>query len=665
MMSQCQSSIGHPYNQNGHEDSDTGSMKKGTRLRSSQKLIYNISGVAKSATINSTSYLFSAVTRGIKGTKNSIMGLVGGYSPNSASEPAISVQSFRPLNLDTSTDSNYSISDVMDKPPNFEEDESSKMKILTDNIETCSQDFYSGYLQKWTNYYGGYRKRFFSVDPIRNTLSYYKGEYDWPDKPRATVPLSRLKVLLPLSPTEMHRSASMSPTTFERNAPLKFDILVIKPKGSNKHHHNLEPESQIAEKTFEPKFYIWHLKADTNEQSFQWISLLARISSRSSCPSSLNPSPFPRSMNYPLLVPNPALGQRPTSVILSKDWDGIFHDLISICNTETITKFTFQNIRDLLFLLKSCREEEIRLHGDQIACLKEKLRWLAFQAIPSQTIPSVIDLQTDEMDAIYRGRDITGDGEENDTSSLALTEASSNVESIDSDASSSGDDLFFECENYRTSPQIEVGVEDLSPCIPKIGISELPSSSTVEAVLFPDSLSSSAIGYPPVPRARLPKTAAIDLSTVSVWSILRQAIGKDLTRLCVPIQFNEPLSMLQRVAEDMEYWSLIEQSIAEPLPERRLLFISAFALSVYSTTSDGRLGKPFNPLLHETYELVYRDQKSTPPRVAFRYISEQVSHHPPISASIAEGHGWVFESETRVKMSFWGKYISLIPSCWF
>ncbi|KAM0682192.1 hypothetical protein MDAP_002421 [Mitosporidium daphniae] len=672
-MSQCQSLVGLKNNQNNFEDEEGDSIKKGSRLRNSHRLIYNISGAAKSVTVNSTSYLFSAVSKGIKGTKNGIMGLVNGYSTNSVSEPMLQMQSSQNLDLEPSVEPGFPSDRLMAEL--FEDKESSDTENSVSDPETCSQDFYSGYLQKWTNYYGGYRKRFFSVDPIRNTLSYYKSEHDWPDKPRAVAPLSRLKILLPLNPTGSFLSASATSSTIERNAPLKFDIIIIKPKGSK--HRSADKELPLDKRELEPKFSIWHLKADTNEQSFQWISLLARVSSKSSRPSSANSSPFSRDVTCPLMTPShPFFGQRPSSAVLSKDWDGIFHDLIAICNTETITKFTFQTIRELLFLLKSCREEELRLHADQIACLKEKLRWLAFQTMPSQASSSVDELRASEVGFKYREKIVpeseeteepeeSEENEENketDAYSLTLTEGSSNAGSIDSDMSSSGDDLFFECENYKSSPKAEFSINELSVGLEITEASEVVASSKTEIECLPDNLSKSAIGYPLTPRNRLPGFASIDLSTVSVWSVLRQAIGKDLTKLCVPIQFNEPLSMLQRVAEDMEYWELIEQSITEPLPERRLLLISAFALSVYSTTSGGRLGKPFNPLLHETYELVYRDQKSSPPRVAFRYISEQVSHHPPIAASVAEGNGWIFESETRVKMSFWGKYISLIPA---
>jgi hypothetical protein len=33
---------------------------------------------------------------------------------------------------------------------------------------------------------------------------------------------------------------------------------------------------------------------------------------------------------------------------------------------------------------------------------------------------------------------------------------------------------------------------------------------------------------------------------VSLWSILKSFIGKDLTKIPLPVNFNEPISMLQR-----------------------------------------------------------------------------------------------------------------------
>ena len=35
-------------------------------------------------------------------------------------------------------------------------------------------------------------------------------------------------------------------------------------------------------------------------------------------------------------------------------------------------------------------------------------------------------------------------------------------------------------------------------------------------------------------------------------------IGKDMTKMTLPVSFNEPTSLLQRVAEDLEYADLLD-----------------------------------------------------------------------------------------------------------
>ena len=39
-------------------------------------------------------------------------------------------------------------------------------------------------------------------------------------------------------------------------------------------------------------------------------------------------------------------------------------------------------------------------------------------------------------------------------------------------------------------------------------------------------------------------------------------IGKDLSRVCLPVYFNEPLSMLQKLPEDVEYSELLDKVLA-------------------------------------------------------------------------------------------------------
>jgi hypothetical protein len=47
---------------------------------------------------------------------------------------------------------------------------------------------------------------------------------------------------------------------------------------------------------------------------------------------------------------------------------------------------------------------------------------------------------------------------------------------------------------------------------------------------------------------------------VSLWSMIKDNIGKDLTKVCLPVYFNEPLSSLQKCFEEMEYSHLLDQA---------------------------------------------------------------------------------------------------------
>lgn len=48
---------------------------------------------------------------------------------------------------------------------------------------------------------------------------------------------------------------------------------------------------------------------------------------------------------------------------------------------------------------------------------------------------------------------------------------------------------------------------------------------------------------------------------INVWKMLKDAIGKDLTRISMPATINEPLSGLQRTAEELQYrWVAVRSS---------------------------------------------------------------------------------------------------------
>ncbi|XP_050276411.1 oxysterol-binding protein-related protein 1D [Quercus robur] len=165
-----------------------------------------------------------------------------------------------------------------------------------------------------------------------------------------------------------------------------------------------------------------------------------------------------------------------------------------------------------------------------------------------------------------------------------------------------------------------------------------------------------AVEYPYVKRRdNLPEPKEKE-KPVGLWSIIKDNIGKDLSGVCLPVYFNEPLSSLQKCFEDLEYSYLVDQALEwgkQGNDLMRILNIAAFAVSGYSSTQ-GRQCKPFNPLLGETYEADYPDK-------GVRFFSEKVSHHPMIVACHCEGRGWKFWADSNLKGKFWGRSIQLDP----
>ena len=130
----------------------------------------------------------------------------------------------------------------------------------------------------------------------------------------------------------------------------------------------------------------------------------------------------------------------------------------------------------------------------------------------------------------------------------------------------------------------------------------------------------------------------------NVWKVFKSAVGKDLSRFGVPVFFNEPLSSLQKFCEPFQYAYLLNSAAQEPNPYIRLAKSATFCIGQF-VINNGRQAKFFNPLLYETYEYVDNEQN-------FRYMSEQVSHHPAISAYFAEGNGWNIYANTNAIIKF-------------
>uniref|UniRef100_A0A8C1D6W5 Oxysterol-binding protein-related protein 3 n=1 Tax=Cyprinus carpio carpio TaxID=630221 RepID=A0A8C1D6W5_CYPCA len=136
-------------------------------------------------------------------------------------------------------------------------------------------------------------------------------------------------------------------------------------------------------------------------------------------------------------------------------------------------------------------------------------------------------------------------------------------------------------------------------------------------------------------------------SNISLWNILKNNIGKDLSKVAMPVQLNEPLNTLQRLCEELEYSELLDKAAHTQDPFERMVYIATFAVSGYASSYYRAGGKPFNPVLGETYECDRPDK-------GFCFVAEQVGRQssPPNFLQI---------SLRLWRNKFWGKSMEIVP----
>ncbi|XP_053383205.1 oxysterol-binding protein-related protein 1-like isoform X3 [Mercenaria mercenaria] len=215
------------------------------------------------------------------------------------------------------------------------------------------------------------------------------------------------------------------------------------------------------------------------------------------------------------------------------------------------------------------------------------------------------------------------------------------------------DDQFFDCDDMDDNVDIHLPLSPRSS--PRSVMSDNLSFKSFQLDSGDRSSPMSAIFNYHVRlggRTELP-VPMFDRNDFSFWSILKQCIGKELSKITMPVVFNEPLTFLQRITEYLEYSTLLNTASMQDDPADRMMHVAAFAVSAISSNWD-RIGKPFNPLLGETFEL---DR----PDLGFRLITEQVCHHPPISAFHIESKTFKFHGSIHPKLKFWGKSVEINP----
>ncbi|KAI1114756.1 oxysterol-binding protein [Nemania sp. NC0429] len=212
-----------------------------------------------------------------------------------------------------------------------------------------------------------------------------------------------------------------------------------------------------------------------------------------------------------------------------------------------------------------------------------------------------------------------------------------------------------ESEQEEFFDAVDAGEVDVEPMPPS---EVVPSKEANQDIVVSGvDISSAFKGYENGVRTRL-KLDEDNRPRVGLWGILKSMIGKDMTKMTLPVSFNEPTSLLYRTGEDMEYAHLLDLAADRADSIERMLYVAAFAASEFASTI-GRVAKPFNPLLGETFEYARPDK-------GYRFFIEQVSHHPPVGACYAEAPQWTYWGEAKVDSRFLGKSFDIYHlGTWF
>lgn len=131
-------------------------------------------------------------------------------------------------------------------------------------------------------------------------------------------------------------------------------------------------------------------------------------------------------------------------------------------------------------------------------------------------------------------------------------------------------------------------------------------------------------------------------------------LGMDLTKVVLPTFILERRSLLEMYADFFAHPDLFVSIADQPEPRDRMVQVVKWYLSAFHAGRKGSVAKkPYNPILGEVFfchwDLPNEKEEPSPPTEtvsdgpvpwsspnSVRFVAEQVSHHPPISAFYAE-----------------------------
>ncbi|KAL8125189.1 oxysterol-binding protein-related protein 1C-like [Apium graveolens] len=473
-----------------------------------------------------------------------------------------------------------------------------------------------GVLQKWVNYGKGWKARWFILQD--GVVSYYK--------------------------IHGHRKIGIDEDTFKGFRIIGDDSHKRISRSKKPTHsssacqiHDSTPVAQVhlkvssirESRSDDKRFSIFtgtkrlHLRAETHEDCHQWLEALHAVKGM-----------FPRMSNTQLMSPI-------DNITLSTD------KLRRRLLEEGVSEEAIQDSEQIM-------RNEFALLQNQLILLRQK-HWLMIDTLRHLETDKV-DLENTVVDETQRKMKEVGQSSRfpvEKYSEGSASESEDDNERVDNveEETDEEDIAFFDTQDYLSSNSFRSSGSDY---LPSSFSSDEEISSELDAI--GPSIRSAGATFPKVKRRKKLPDPVEKEKSVSLWSMIKDNIGKDLTKVCLPVYFNEPLSSLQKCYEDLEYSYLLDRAYEwgkRGSSLMRILNVAAFAVSGYAST-EGRSCKPFNPLLGETYEADFPDK-------GLRFFSEKVSHHPVIVACHCEGTGWKFWGESNLKSKFWGRSIQLEP----
>ncbi|KAJ0753777.1 putative oxysterol-binding protein [Helianthus annuus] len=480
-------------------------------------------------------------------------------------------------------------------------------------------DGISGVLNKWVNYGKGWRPRWFVLQD--GVLSYYK--IHGPDKivvSKETEKGARVIGDESFRRLSRHRSSGFNGVAVASNRGYR------KPVGEV----HLKVSSVRESRSDDRRFSIFtgtkrlHLRADTRDDRIAWMEALQAVKGM-----------FPRMSNSELMAPIGGITLSTEKLRQRLLEEGVSEAAIQ--DSETIMMTEFSAMQDQLVLLKQ-----------KHLLLMDTLRMLETEKVDLEnTVVDESQRLSKEVGATSRLRQ----GKYSDASPSESEDDNDRGDAAEEE-SDDEDNAFFDTRDFLSSGSFRSSGSDMRSSSFTSDDEDLQyNEPEIDA-----SIRSVGTSFPRVKRRKKLPDPIEKEKGVSLWSMIKDNIGKDLTKVCLPVYFNEPISSLQKCFEDLEYSYLLDRAYEWGKRGNglmRILNVAAFAVSGYASTEE-RSCKPFNPLLGETYEADYPDK-------GLRFFSEKVSHHPMIVACHCEGKGWKFWGDSNLKSKFWGRSIQLDP----